>query len=109
MASNYTRLQNIFLELLNHYVDFKVENTFDSDLVPIKQIKGYEFSIQIDLEDMSDDAEDGIYRFFKYANVDGKREIVSEMSFDTMKELEESVINWIKYWKFTKKGIYTQI
>lgn len=58
---------------------------------------------------MSDDAEDGIYRFFKYANVDGKREIVSEMSFDTMKELEESVINWIKYWKFTKKGIYTQI
>ena len=109
MASNYTRLQNIFLELLNHDVDFKVENTFDSDLVPIKQIKGYEFSIQIDLEDMSDDAEDGIYRFFKYANVDGKREIVSEMSFDTMKELEERVINWIKYWKFTKKGIYTQI
>lgn len=25
MASNYTRLQNIFLELLNHDVDFKVE------------------------------------------------------------------------------------
>lgn len=103
MASNYTRLQNIFLELLNHDVDFKVENTLDGDLVPIKQIKGYEFSIQIDLEDMSDDAEDGIYRFFKYAVVDGKREIVSEMSFDTMKELEESVINWIKYCKFTKK------
>lgn len=38
MASNYTRLQNIFLELLNHDVDFKVENTFDDDLVPVKQI-----------------------------------------------------------------------
>ena len=31
------------------------------------------------------DAENGIYRFFKYVNVDGKKQIVSEMSFDTMK------------------------
>ena len=60
MASNYTRLQNIFLELLNHDVDFQVENTLDGDLVPVKEITGNEFSIQVDLEDMSDDAETGL-------------------------------------------------
>jgi len=96
MASNYTRLQNIFLELLNHDVDFQVVNTLDGDLVPVKEINCNNFSIQVDLEDMSDDAEDGIYRFFKYADVDGKKEIVSEISYDTMKELEEIVIDWIK-------------
>lgn len=105
MASNYTRLQNIFLELLNHDVNFQVENTLDGDLVPVKEITGNEFSIQVDLEDMSDDVEDGIYRFFKYANVDGKKEIVSEMSCDTMKELEEIVIDWIKNWKFAKNSL----
>ena len=63
MATNYTRLQNIFLELLKHDVDFQIKNTLDGDLVPVKEITGNEFSIQIDLEDMSDDAEDGIYRF----------------------------------------------
>ena len=103
MATNYTRLQNIFLELLNHDVDFQIKNTLDGDLVPVKEITGNEFSIQVDLEDMSDDAEDGIYRFFKYVDVDGKKVIVSEMSCDTMKELEEIVIDWIKNWKFAKK------
>lgn len=96
MSSNYTRLNNIFLELLKHDIDFQVENTLDGDLVPVKQITGDGFLIQIDLEDMTDDAEDRIYRFFKYTNVDGKREIVSEMSCNTMKELEESVIDEIK-------------
>lgn len=96
MATNYTRLQNIFLELLNHDVDFQVENTLDGDLVPVKEITGNEFSIQVDLEDMSDDAEDRIYRFFKYTNVAGKREAVSEMSCDTVKELEEIVMDCIK-------------
>ena len=103
MATNYTRLQNIFLELLNRDVDFQVENTLDGDLVPVKEITGNEFSIQIDLEDMSDDAEDGIYRFFKYANVDGKKVIVSEMSCDTMKELEELVMDCIKKLEICKK------
>ena len=84
MATNYTRLQNIFLELLNHDVDFQLENTLDGDLIPVKEITGDEFSIQVDLKDISDDAEDGIYRFFKYANVDGKKVIVSEMSCDPM-------------------------
>lgn len=96
MASNYTRLQNIFLELLNHDMDFQVENTLDGDLVPVKEINSNGFSIQVDLEDMSDDAEDGIYRFFKYANVDGKKQIVSETECDTMKELEEITIDEIK-------------
>ena len=73
MATNYTRVQNIFLELLNHDVDFQIENTLDGDLVPVKEITGNEFSIQVDLEDMSDDAEGAIYRSFKYSNVDGKK------------------------------------
>lgn len=96
MSSNYTRLNNIFLELLKHDIDFQVENTLDGDLVPVKQITSDLFLIQIDLEDMADDAEDGIYRFFEYANVDGKREIVSKVSCDTMKELEKIVIDEIK-------------
>lgn len=103
MATNYTRLQNIFLELLNHDVDFQLENTLDGDLVPVKEITGDEFSIQVDLKDISDDAEDGIYRFFKYANVDGKKVIVSEMSCDTMKELEETVMDCIKKLEICKK------
>lgn len=96
MSSNYTRLNNIFLELLKHDIDFQVENTLDGDLVPVKQITSNWFLIQIDLEDMTDDAENGIYRFFEYANVDGKREIVSKVSCDTMKELEKIVIDTIK-------------
>lgn len=103
MASNYTRLQNIFLELLNRDIDFEVENTLDGDLVPVKQISSNEFLIQIDLEDMSDNADNGIYRLFKFADVDGKREIVSEMLFDTMEELEKSFLDWVKYWHFAKK------
>lgn len=95
MSSNYTRLNNIFLELLKHDIDFQVENTLDGDLVPVKQITGDGFLIQIDLEDMTDDAEDGIYRFFTYANVGGK-ESESELSCNTMKELEEIVIDEIK-------------
>lgn len=58
---------------------------------------------------MSDDTEDGIYRFFKYANVDGKKVIVSEMSCNTMKELEEIVIDWIKNWKFAKNSLKNHI